>query len=86
MREVRKIQSSISKRLVQINNMKADALAEEINNTDDARKIFEASRSLVGIKKSGNIVVNDINKNHIGTDLGKANTAKAFFEKTNRRS
>ncbi|XP_063686511.1 uncharacterized protein LOC134820219 [Bolinopsis microptera] len=80
-REVRKIQNSISKRLVQINNMKADALAEEINNTDDARKMFEASRSLAGIKKSGNIVVNDINNNPIGTDLGKANTAKSFFEK-----
>ena len=80
-KEVRKIQSSISKRLVQINNMKADALAEEINSTDDARKMFEASRSLAGIKKSGNIVVNDNNNNPIGTDLGKANTAKDFFKK-----
>jgi hypothetical protein len=55
--------------------MKVDALAEEIYNTDDARKMSEASRTLAGIKKSGNIVVNENNNNPIGTDTGKANTA-----------
>ncbi|KAL5249834.1 hypothetical protein ACHWQZ_G018605 [Mnemiopsis leidyi] len=80
-REVRNIQKRIAKRLVQINNMKADALAEEINNTDDARKMFEATRSLAGITQTGKIFVNDESNNPIATDLGKANTAKAFFEK-----
>lgn len=80
-REVRNIQKRIAKRLVQINNMKADALAEEINNTDDARKMFEATRSLAGITQTGKIFVNDESNNPIATDLGKANTAEAFFEK-----
>ena len=39
-RSVKKIQRAISQRLVEINNAQADVLADEINNTDDARKIF----------------------------------------------
>ncbi len=80
-RDVRRIQNTITKRLVEINNMKADVLAEEINNTDDARKMFEATRSLAGIKKATSVAVNDHNNNPIANDQGKANTAKKFFEK-----
>lgn len=80
-REVRKTQKAISQRLVEINNNQADMLADEINNTDDARKMFEATRSLAGFKKSNSIVVHDKNSAPIATDLGKAMEAKDFFEK-----
>ena len=58
---VRKTQKAISQRLLEINNNQADALADEINSTDDARRMFAATRSLAGLKKSMPIVVHDKN-------------------------
>jgi len=80
-RAVRKTQKAIGQRLVEINNNRADVLADEINNTDYARKMFEATRSLAGFKKTTSIVVHDKNNAVIATDLGKAAEAKEFFEK-----
>ena len=77
---MRKTQKAIGQRLVEINKNRADMLAGEINNTDDARKMFEATRSLAGFKKTTSIVGHDKNNAVIATDLGKAAEAKEFFE------
>ena len=80
-RAVRKVKNEIRQRLIEINNNLADTLADEINSTDDARKMFEAIRSLAGFKKTVSIVIHDMNNTIIATDSGKAAEAKEFFEK-----
>ena len=80
-RDVRGIQKNIRNRLTDIENLKADSLAEVINSTDNTRRMFEANRTLAGISTTNSITVNNSEGNAIFTDAGKAQEAKRFFER-----
>ena len=80
-KDVRNLQKSIRNRLIDIDNLKADALADTITSTDSTRRMFEANRTLAGISNSNTITVHDKNGNELFTDAQKADTTKKFFEK-----
>ena len=78
-KDVRNIQKSIRNRLIDIDNLKADALADTITSTDSTRRMFEANRALAGISNSNTITVHDKNGNELFTDAQKAETTKKFL-------
>ena len=64
--------------------MRAQQLAEDITNTDESRRMFEAVRELKNYTKKNNtqnISVHDDNNNLIYNDSAKASVLKAWFEK-----
>ena len=69
----------IRRRLTDIENKKADDLADEITSTDSTRRMFEANRILAGVTRSNTITVHNSNGHEIHTDAGKADVAMKYF-------
>ena len=80
-KEVRDLRKAIKARLTEIENKKADALAEVITSTDNTRRMFEANRLLASVTKNSTITVHNTNGDSIHTDIGKANEAMHYFKK-----
>jgi len=68
------------RRLVDIENKKADDQIEEIDKTESARRFFEANRSLAGVTRSNTITVHNSDGHEIHTDTGKADEAMRYFK------
>ena len=79
-REVKSKRKDIRRRLIDIENKKADDLAEEITSTDSTRRMFEANRILAGITRSNTITVHNSDGHEIHTDTGKADEAMRYFK------
>ena len=80
-KDFRLVERDIRKRLVEVQNLEADRLASIITNTDDTRQMFEASRTLAGIKSGNSVSVHDENNQEIGSDRAKAEAVREFYEK-----
>ena len=77
---INRTQTLIKRRLRELNNNAADALADQINNTDSTRRMFEAVRSLAKIKPPKSISVKDSEGNMLATDAAKAAALRDHFE------
>ena len=80
-KDFRLVERDIRKRLVKVQNLEADRLASIITNTDDTRQMFEASRTLAGIKSGNSVSVHDENNQEIGSDRAKAEAVREFYDK-----
>ena len=81
MKDVRLVERDIRKRLVEVQDLEADRLAEIITNTDDTRQMFEASRTLACVKPGGSISVHNESSQEIGSDREKTEVLRLFYEK-----
>jgi len=81
--ELRKQRNSIlrkiSKRLKELEVMRADALADDIASTDDCRKMFRAARALKVAGPTPSIAVHNNDGQFVATDQGKADTIADWF-------
>ena len=59
------LKNKISNRIKHLNNLHADQLAEQINSTDECRKMFEAVRTLANRKTNNGVYVKDENESGI---------------------
>ena len=79
--EINLLKNKIKKRLKVIHNQEANALADEINSTDDSRRMFEAMRQLSNYRKTtNNVHVHDDDGNTLGNDTSKAKVLGKWFE------
>ena len=72
---------NISKRLKELEIMKADTLANEISSTDECRKMFRAARALKIGKSVPSLSVHNADGHFVATDKGKADTISEWFRK-----
>ena len=79
-KRINHFQTQIKRRLKELNNNAAESLANQINNTDSSRRMFEAVRSLAQVKKPKPIYVCDSDGNMVANDIGKAKVLKDYFE------
>ena len=77
---INQLRRKITKRLRDINNRSADILVEEINNTDDARRYFGASKILAKGYVRPALTVHNSAGNIAGTNEEKARIIKEYFE------
>ena len=77
---INQLRRKITKRLRDINNRSADTLVEEVNNTDDARRYFGASKILAKGYVRPALTVHNSAGNIAGTNEEKARIIKEYFE------
>ena len=82
--EINTLKNQISKRLRLLKELRAQNIADEITNTDESRRMFEAVRQLKNCKqthKQQSVFVNsDDNKSFVSSDSEKAGVLKTWFE------
>ena len=81
--EINKLKNQITKRLKHLKELRAEQLAESINNTDESRRMFEAVRELknnTNSTKQQTISVHDEDNNLISNDSAKASALKTWFQ------
>ena len=54
-KQINHLKNQIKCRLKELNEMKADALAAQIGQTDDCRKMYEAVKTLANMKKTNQV-------------------------------
>ena len=81
--QINKLKNSISKRLKLLKEQRAEQLADEIMNTDESRRMFEAVKQLKNHSKrktTTSVYVHDENNCLISSDIAKADTLRKWFE------
>ena len=71
----------ISKRLRELEIMRADSLAKDISSTDECRKMFRAARALKTGSSIPSLSVHNADGHFVATDKGKADTISEWFKK-----
>ena len=77
---INRLKNDIKKRLKELKTEHANLLADNINSTDDTRKMFEAVRLLSDSKKTAPVAVFNENNALSGNDTDKAEIVRAFFQ------
>jgi len=77
---INRTQKLIKRRLKELNNNSADSYADQVNNTDSSRRMFEASRCMAKIMKNKSISVHDSNGNMVASDDAKAAVLRDHFK------
>ena len=78
--KINKLKNNIKKRLKFLTAEKADAIAKQITNTDETRRMFEAVRLLSNTKRKTSVGIHDELGELIVTDEGKAEAARRWFK------
>ncbi|KAL5253305.1 hypothetical protein ACHWQZ_G013176 [Mnemiopsis leidyi] len=77
---INRLTKNIQKRLKHLREAAADQICQDISNTDDSRRMFEAVRSLNNTKAPVTIGVHDEHGHLIATDARKAEVVKNYLE------
>ena len=78
--QINRTQKAIQHRLRDIKSQAAENLASTIALTDEARRMFEAVRTLTNSKPSRPITVHNDEGHVIASDFDKAEAIKCWFE------
>ena len=70
----------INHRLREIASERADRLVEDINSTDESRKMFKAVKSIKSAKRTPPLTVHTPEGKCIGSNQGKADSIKYWFQ------
>ena len=79
-KRINRFSADIKHRLKVLRREVAESLASAINNTDDSRKMFEATRQLAGTVKPEPVTVHDSDQNLVLKDTDKARIIRDYFE------
>ena len=82
--QINKLKNQISKRLKHLKELHAKKLADEITNTDESRRMFEAVKQLKTYKQTKTqqnvFVYSEENNSFLSSDSAKAAALKTWFE------
>ena len=79
--KINRLSYDIKKRLKHLRTELANSIATSINNTDDARKMYEAVRQLTNSKKLGSVSVFNNCNQFVTNNVDKVNIIRDYFEK-----
>lgn len=78
-KRINSLKNNIVKRLKLLETARANQLADSINNTDDTRKMFEATRALAAFKETEPVSVFNSENQLVASDDEKANIIREWF-------
>ena len=79
--KINKLKNNIKKRLKLLKEEKAHNLADEITNTDNSRRMFEATRELISSNQKPNVIVKNDDDETVENDTEKASIIRNWFSK-----